>query len=155
MLVFKIAGLVISPSEVAKVCRGHQLDFMCTINGSFLQWSFSLIPENGAAVKRHTYVLTSLSSSNQYHLQVNSTKFTFSRVSAQNTVLLVSKLAVNTTSDGLNGSAVTCLDVQASESMATIIQIMNPIQGKLTPIIHKNVAVNRTVNSRNLMISHQ
>ena len=125
------AGLVtISPPTVASVCRGHQLDLMCTVTGSFLQWSFSLIPENGTTAIRRTFVLTSLSSTNQLsHLQVNSTKFTFSRISAQNSVPLVSKLAINATSDGLNGTVVTCLDVQASESMATIIQIMNPIQG--------------------------
>jgi hypothetical protein len=55
--------------------------------------------------------------------------FTFSRLSAQNGVPLVSRLAINTTTDDLNGFVLTCSDLETSKSMVTIIQVMSPIPG--------------------------
>ena len=38
---------------------------------------------------------------------------------------LVSIITINATSDGLNGTMVTCSDVETSESVSTIIHIIN------------------------------
>jgi hypothetical protein len=89
-----------------------------------------LTPQNGTTAVRRTFTLTSLSATNQLsHLRFNSTMFTFSRLSAQNGVPLVSRLAINATTDNFNGFVLTCSDLETSESMATIIQVMSPIPG--------------------------
>ena len=118
--------MTISPPEITSVCRGYQLDLMCTVTGSFLQWSFSLIPEGETTPRPYTYILTSLNRNNQtQNLRVNSTLFTFSRASPQNSLPLVSSLTINATSDRLNGTVVTCSDVETSESASTTISIIN------------------------------
>ena len=130
------AGLVIiSPSEIAPTCSGDQLNLTCNVTGSFLQWSFSLIPEGETTARDHMFTLTSLNPTNQIQqLSVNSTMFTFSRSSAANSVPLMSKLTINATSDNLNQTVVTCLDVEALESVSTTINIINVdkliVQGK-------------------------
>ena len=125
-----LGSVMISPPAIASVCRGHQLHLTCTVTGSFLEWSFFVIPDNGTTAVRRTFALTSLSTSNQLsHLQLNSTMFTFSRTSARNGMPLVSRLSINAVTDSLNGFVLTCTDVETSESVATTIQIMSPMQG--------------------------
>jgi hypothetical protein len=59
---------------------------------------------------------------------INSTKFTFSRISAEDDLPLVSTLAVNSTSIGLNGTEVRCIDASNPGTMtsaSTTIKIIN------------------------------
>ena len=119
----------ISPPEKASVCREQQLELTCTTTGSFLQWSFSLIPEGETTTRRYSFTLTSLNPTNQaQQLRVNSTIFTFVRNSAANSSPLISRLVINGTNDHLNQTVVTCLDVEASESDSTTINIINEFQ---------------------------
>ena len=133
----RTATATVSPPETALVCRGHQLDLTCNVTGSFLQWRISpTVHEGETTAKTHTFIVTSLSPHDQtQNLQVNSTLLTFSRNSAQNIVPLVSKLIINATSHRLNGTMVTCSDVETSESVSTTINIINenlkPIKGEL------------------------
>ena len=56
---------------------------------------------------------------------VNSTTFTVSRLSAQDSSPLIFRMTINHVSEGLNGVAVSCVDVAASESATTTIQIVD------------------------------
>ena len=49
-------------------------------------------------------------------VMVNSTRFTFSRLSTQP---LTSMMTISSVSEGLNGVQVSCADIEASESAAT------------------------------------
>ena len=125
-----IAGLVtISPPEIASACNGDQLNLTCNVTGTFLQWSSMT----------KSFTLTSLSTSNQIHrLEVNSSLFTFLRISAANSIPLISRLIINATSHSLNQTVVTCLDVEALESVSTTINIIKVdqlIQGELQCVI--------------------
>ena len=96
------------------MCRGHQLEITCTVTGSFLEWGFYLIHEGETTARRRTLIVTSLSPNNQTQtLQVNSTMFTFLRTSAANSMPLVSTLNINATTEAINGTVITCSDVEA------------------------------------------
>ena len=58
-------------------------------------------------------------------LTVNSTTFTFSRLSVRDVSPLISRMTINPVSEGLNGVQVICVDVAASESATTTIQIVD------------------------------
>ena len=98
----------LSPSGVALVCQvGDPLELTCSITGEFMP---DVTPDGVAAP-----------------LTVNSTTFTLSRLSAQDSLPLISRMIniiINHVSEGLNGIAVSCVDVAASESAATTIQIV-------------------------------
>ena len=128
---FHTGAVTISPSGVATVCSGGQLELNCTIadTGSFtvLVWNVILIPMN------LTQAVSSSSPSDQT-LQnlINSTNLTFSRISPQNSFSLVSSLLISPVSDHLNGTKVKCINSMTSEtSSVTIVNISNgnPIQG--------------------------
>ena len=125
-----ITGLMtISPSETASACSGDQLNLTCTVTGSFLQWSFSLIPEGETTARGYIFTVTSLNPTNQaQQLRVNSSIFTFLRSSAANSVPLISRLIINAASHNLNQTVVTCSDVEATESVSTTINIINESQ---------------------------
>ena len=125
-------AVTISPSGVATVCRGGQLELNCSIpdNGGFalLVWSVTLVAENPV-----NQAISSSSPSDQIILAViNSTNLTFSRISSQNSLPLVSRLLISAVSDHLNGTKVKCVNSLTSEtSSVTVINISNrnPIQG--------------------------
>ena len=105
---------MISPARTAYVCSGDQLELTCNTTGQFLEWSFSFIPK--------TRTLSSLSQTDQTsHLVVNSTTFTFSRISGENSLPLISRLLVSHIEDTLNGTLVSCTDVASSETASTVI----------------------------------
>jgi hypothetical protein len=107
--------VTISPSGVAPVCPGGQLKLMCTttITAMFLQWSFDLIRGNEATPTHFTRTITP-SSSTMTYLIVNSVTFNFSRMSAQNSLPLMSQLLVGPVIEGLNGIEVNCEDIDSS-----------------------------------------
>ena len=105
---------MISPARTAYVCSGDQLELTCNTTGQFLEWSFSFIP--------NTRTLTSLSQTDQTsHLVVNSTTFSFSRISGENSLPLISRLLVNPVRETLNGTMVRCRDVVSSETTSTVV----------------------------------
>ena len=59
-------------------------------------------------------------------VMVNSTTFTFFRLSAQDHSPLISRMTIIPVIEGLNGVEISCIDVAATESAATVIQIIGP-----------------------------
>ena len=95
------AGVVIvSPSGVAPgpVCSGGQLKLMRTtsITGMPLRWSFNLIRGSDTTPTYFTRIITPsvLTNEAMSYLIVNSVTFNFSRISAQNSLPLMSQLLI-------------------------------------------------------------
>ena len=130
--------MIISPPGIAPVCRGDQLELTCTVTGSFLEWSFSLIPEGETTARRYARVLHTTSIPATSQLVVNSITFTFSRTSAVNSLQLTSMLLIKSVNDGLNGTEVNCADVETSETVSTFVNILNEDQiiGRLQKVIN-------------------
>ena len=129
----KLGGVVISPPTVAPVCSGDLLELRCTTAGSFLEWSFFLIPDGETTARKYARVLHSQSPATS-ELTVSSITFTFSRISTEGSEPLTSMLLIDPVSDDLNGTEVNCTDVIRSNSTSTHIQVINEsvmISGKL------------------------
>ena len=113
--------------NVATVCRvGDPLQLTCTASVEFLEWHMRVINQQG-----RLHEITTFSNSRDMNQQlmpmvVNDTLFTFMRISARNDTPLVSILAINSTSIGLNGTIVHCMDANnPMTSASTTIQIMD------------------------------
>ena len=137
VIILSQGAVTISPSGVATVCSGDQLELNCTIadTGSFaihaiLEWKIILIP-----VLNHSQAISSSSPSDQaFQKVINSTELTFSRTSSQNNLPLVSRLLISAVSDHLNGTQVKCINSLTSETPSvTFVNISNgnPIQGMI------------------------
>lgn len=124
---FSIGAVTLSPSGTASVNEGDELELTCTTTGVFLEWCFSLTPEGGTTPTIYKRFLTTSGPSNQTsQLQVNSQiTFTFSRISAQNSLPLVSRLLISPVSKDLNGTGVNCTDLQTSERASALVYLKN------------------------------
>ena len=125
-------AVIISPSGVATVCSGGQLELNCTITdtGSFalLVWNIILVP----ILNLSQAVSSSSPSDQEFQNFINSTKLTFSRISSQGSSPLISRLLISAVSDHLNGTQVNCINSLTSETSSfTFVNISNgnPIQG--------------------------
>ena len=117
--------MVITPSGVAPVCNRGLLELTCTTPGSFLEWSFFLIPEGETTVRRYFRSLHTESPATS-ELMINSITFTFSRISTEGSEPLISMLLIDPVlSDDLNGTEVNCTDVVTSNTTFTRIQVVN------------------------------
>ena len=99
---------------------------MCNTTERFLEWSFSLIPNNETAPMRYTHALQH---SGPNHLQVSeqrigSTTFLYSRNSAENVLPLTSTLSISPVSKDLNGTVVNCTDATTSDTASTMINVI-------------------------------
>ena len=116
------------PSGVAPVCYGGQLELMCTtsITGMLLQWSFSLICGSDMTPTHFTRTIIPSVSTNgaMSYLIVNSVTFNFSRISAQNSLPLMSQLLIGPADGRLNGTEVNCEDLDSSERTVTVINVI-------------------------------
>ena len=112
-------AVIVSPSGVASACSGDQLELTCTTSGSLLEWAFILTPDNAVA-RAYTKGLTTDTEAPE-PLTINSTRFTFSRVSPPNSSPLISILVINPVTVGLNGTEVNCTDLETSETVSTTI----------------------------------
>ena len=116
----------ISPSHMVSVCKGDQLELICTTTGKFLEWSFSLIPTEETTAVTHFRHLSASSSFSAITLVLGNSSITFSRISAQYALPLISRLLINPVSAELNGTEVNCTDiVETSETASTLVQIIN------------------------------
>ena len=126
---------MISPPGTVSVCSGDQLELTCNITMSGpLEWSVNLIPENATNPMRYDRAISSSSPSDQTaYMMVNSIRFTFSRVSAQNTLPFVSRSLISPVSNGLNRTVVYCMDIITSEtvSLTIIVIIGDLLHGKM------------------------
>ena len=115
------------------MCIGDQLELTCTItdSGSFvvILWNVT----QTSATNPVSYDRTIFSSSPggqtaQIMVNSDSTMLTFSRVSSQNELPLVSRLSISPVQSDLN---VQCRDDMTSDSSSVVISVTNgrPIQG--------------------------
>ena len=104
---------------------GDQLVLTCSVTGAFLRWEFTVIRESGSPVTFMPNVIADGPSGVASPVMVNSTTFTFSRLSAQDSSPLISWMTINHVSEGLNGVQMSCMDVEASQSATTIIRILD------------------------------
>ena len=130
-----IGTILLSPMSVAPVCRlGDPLQLTCTTSVEFIRWSIVVTNEQGMeeeiTVSRNSREI----SPPPRERIVNSTKFTFTRVSAEGDLPLISTLAINSTGIDLNGTVVCCVDANnpMTESASTSIHIINIINSKCT-----------------------
>ena len=82
--------LTLSPMMVAPVCRVG--DLTCTASVEYIQWNIWQPNEQGTLVEVTNSVLIKASDANQMSQSefVNSVKFTFIRISAEDTMPLIS-----------------------------------------------------------------
>ena len=113
----------ISPSPVAPVCQeGDQLELMCnTTLGVDHQWEFTTFPEN------ISYTRAPVSSigirGTPQALLIGSSTITFSRLSGQNVLPLISRVTISPVSRGLNGIVVNCFELATNLVATTTIQL--------------------------------
>lgn len=131
----------ISPSGVAPVCQaGDQLELTCSVTGVFLRWEFTVILDDGSATTIMPVITPEGPNGVPPPLMVNSTSFTFSRLSTQDNSPLILAMTINPVSEGLNGVQVRCEDVGASESVNSTIRIVDTRdQGRKFDFIHSYI----------------
>ena len=114
--------VTLSPSGVAPVCSGDQLELMCIITGGLLQWRFRVFRANETIPIdfRHTITLTS---AEMLQFTVDSLVFNFSRISARDCMPVISTLVISPVSKRLNGTVMNCEDVHGAEVSSTTIFI--------------------------------
>ena len=124
----------ISPSAVAPVCQaGDQLELICTSSGTIHRWEFTVFPES---VTHTTSPVTSEGTSGTPQpLAFSSSTITFSRLSGQDSLPLVSRVTVSPVSSGLNETVVNCFEgISSTDSVATTtIRIIDSRQFGKTP----------------------
>ena len=105
---------MISPSGVASVCSGGHIDITCTTNGTFIRWYIRSENENSAS-RTYTRTLSSLGvASSVVSLMINSTIFSFSRISTQGSLPLSSRIEISPVSEILNETEMKCEGVTAA-----------------------------------------
>ena len=117
----------ISPSEIAPICQaGDQRKLTCSTSGVLQTWKFTAISESGAAMTFTRTVSSGGSTGvDSQPLIINSTlMFTFSRLSCQGSLPLISRMTIDPVTEGLNGTRVNCLDGITSESATTTLHII-------------------------------
>lgn len=110
------------PSGIAPACSGDQLELTCSVTANLLEWRINVtsvariyirgVSSDGPTINVQTNTL-----------MINSSNITFSRISNENAVPLISRLFISYVGDGLNGTIVTCEDVVSSQSTSTIITV--------------------------------
>ena len=140
LVIIKQGAVTIAPSGTISVCNGDQLELTCMITDSghrsfsILVWNVTLI-SGDETIPPVTYTpAISPSSPTDQRIRriVNSTSFTFSRISPQNSFPFVSRLLISSVSSRVDGTEVNCLDALTSESSSTtVVNITSghPIQG--------------------------
>ena len=123
--------MILSPSGMAPVCSGGQLELTCSTTGGFQEWDFH-ISENMTAT---TYGrLVNNRASLIMPVVTESITFNISRVSLPERLPLVSKLSIITERSTVNGTEVTCtckdaVTMNASSTTVFIINENSVLQG--------------------------
>ena len=120
---------MISPPGVAPVCDGDQLELTCTTIGSHLEWRFNVIRGNATTATEFSRIIlaTGSASDTMSQLVVNSITFRFSRISAEDSLPVMSRLLISPVSSSLNETVVHCEDLDTSEVSSTTV-IVREIQ---------------------------
>ena len=107
---------------------GDPLQLTCTASVEFLQWSLTLVNEEGRDEDHTMFITASAPSPQPPPITVNFTTFTLRRISAQGASPLVSSLSFDSVSIGLNGTVANCMDPTSSitpSSESTTILIID------------------------------
>ena len=124
--------LTLSPMMVAPVCLGDQVNLTCTASVDSIQWSFTVVNEQGRHEPFTTFSTSSGHSQQSAPFVVNSTTFTVIRGSGERVLPLISTLSIDPVSIGLNGTVVNCIDPRDMLiSASTTIQIIDTSQSEL------------------------
>ena len=125
------AAVMLSPSDIAKVCVGGSLEFTCDITGIILEWSFPRL-SGPQAMKPFTRAIMAEnpSETQTYNWIDNSTVYQFTRTSANGSPVS-SRLLISSISNSHNGTAINCSNVASPTETAstTIIIIDSQIEG--------------------------
>ena len=116
------------PSEaVARVCQaGDEFELTCSTNETYLKWSFMARNRLGRFQEYGPRFIYSEDASQQTaDIAVNSTIFTITRTSAQNSSPLISTLVINSVNRSLNGTVMKCEDVETTMPATTTIQFID------------------------------
>ena len=119
--------VILSPSGVAIVRSGDQLELTCTTTEDLLQWRFSLILGNGTFTTEFSRTVHS-TSGYLSHLEVNSIMFNFSRITSHGSVPVISTLLIGPVSNSLNGTVINCVTSEVS-STTIIVRRRDSVQG--------------------------
>ena len=119
--------LTLFPMMVAPVCRVRDpFQLTCTASVEFIRWSIVVVNEQGMEEEITVSRNSRDSSPPPRERIINSTTFTFTRTSAEDVLPLISTLTINSTSIGLNGTVVHCVDaINPMSSASTTIYIIN------------------------------
>ena len=152
-------GMVtLPPMSVAPVCHvGDPLQITCTASVAFIRWSILQANEQGTLVEPViSRQINSRDANQMSRTIVNSSTFTFKRISAQDDLPLNTTLSIDSVSIGLNGAVVRCADLAnpmtSASATISIISDANITQSvtlsKLQPIKPiLNFSINRSVHS--------
>ena len=102
----------ISPSGVTPVCQaGNQLQLTCSsLSGIEHRWEFTVFPENATYAPRPITLLGVAASGIPPPLTFSSSMVTFSRLSTQGSLPLISRVVISPVSSELNGTVVNCFE---------------------------------------------
>ena len=120
--------LTLSPMTVATVCHvGDPLLISCTASVRFIRWNVFQLNEQGMLEDIAVSVqINSLDANQMAQRGVNSSTFTFTRISAREASPLITTLSIDSVSIRLNGTVVGCSDVaNPMTSASTIIQLFD------------------------------
>ena len=110
---------MLSPPEMAPVCHGDQLELICSTTGTVLEWRITLNARNYSRLISITSVSSNLT------VPTSTALFTFSRKSTLRSLPLISILSIGPANNDLNGTVVRCIDSTTSNSLLTIINVIN------------------------------
>ena len=103
--------VALSPSGLVTVCSGGQLELTCTTAGGFLEWDIFQIPANGTSpVNFGGRLINNRPGLPPSYQIIDSVFFNFSRVSAPDTLPLMSRVVISPASSSLNGIEMVCID---------------------------------------------
>ena len=123
----------ISPSPVAPVCQeGDQLELTCNSTlGLDHQWLFTVVPENVSYTRAP---VSSIGVSGiPMPLLISGSTITFSRLSGQFDLPLISRVTISSVGRGLNGTVVSCVELDTNLVATTTIRIIDSRQFGKTP----------------------
>ena len=121
--------MILSPSSLAPVCNGGQIELTCSVPGVVLTWSFQESVINGTIVNRYpsdvNIQYSGTTAGQNRPVTVNFVTFTYTRLSARGVLPLVSQLVINPVDSSHNGTVVTCIDAMSTNTSSTQLYVVN------------------------------
>ena len=121
--------MTISPSPKADVCRvGKSLQVTCNTTETAIQWELAAVVGLSNTISRTLSTRTTLSD----HIQLNSTRLTFSRVSDFGVSPLITMLVIPSVSKNLNGTRITCIERGTEEELEAMTTTVIIHEGRIS-----------------------